>query len=152
MNLLKEIEHDINEIGIIYHARFCYSEFAEFRALLTKLKSLAVKCGLEIINGHYDLCAWSNKNRLFGPDTCLCTVANLTYCELKKNYTHPTKVVGKIIFLKMDSPIALKSIVLYTILCYTDQSWLENARRRTATVHVSYVPVVLESKIFVSRT
>lgn len=45
MDLLKIIENDIIEIGILHPARFCYKKLSEFYAQLVKLNSLAVKCG-----------------------------------------------------------------------------------------------------------
>ena len=58
MDLLKIIERDISEIGILYPARFCYSELAEFYTQLAKLKSLAIKCGTEKSNNHYLICPY----------------------------------------------------------------------------------------------
>jgi hypothetical protein len=90
MDLLKIIERDISEIGILYPARFCYSELAEFYTQLAKLKSLAIKCGTEKSNNHYLICPWSNKNCVCGPDTCQCITADFTFYDLKK----------KILFIK----------------------------------------------------
>jgi hypothetical protein len=84
MDLLKIIESDISEIGIIYPARFCYNELAEFYTQLAKLKSLAIKCGTEKCNNHYSICPWSNKNCVCGPDTCQCVIADFTFYDLKK--------------------------------------------------------------------
>lgn len=90
MDLLKLIESDITEIGVLYPARFSYNELAEFYTQLAKLKSLAIKCGIEKTNNHYLICPWSNKKCVCGPDTCTCTIANFTFYDLKK----------KILFIK----------------------------------------------------
>jgi len=90
MDLLKEIENNIAEIGIIYPIHFCYNELAEFYTQLAKLKSLGLKCGEEKSNNHYTTCPWSTKNCQCGPDTCMCTLANFTFYDLKK----------KILFIK----------------------------------------------------
>lgn len=84
MDLLKEIERDISEMGIIHPSLFCFKELAEFYTLLSKLKSGAIKCGTEKNNNHFTLCAWSNQNCDCGPDTCLCTVINHLFFDLKK--------------------------------------------------------------------
>lgn len=84
MDLFKEIEGDLAEIGIIYPSRFSYTELSEFYTLLAKLKSLALKCGSDINNNHYTICPWSNKSCQCGPDTCLCVVLRFTFFEIKK--------------------------------------------------------------------
>lgn len=84
MDLLAEIEIDIATIGIIYPSRFSYTELAEFYTQLSKLQTLAARCGIEKINDHYNICPWSNKNCLCGPDTCSCISANFTFHDLKK--------------------------------------------------------------------
>jgi hypothetical protein len=84
MDLLAEIERDIAEIGVIYPVRFCYNELGDFYTQLAKLKSLAIKCGLEKNNDHYLICAWSNEKCQCGPDTCMCIIANFTFFDLKK--------------------------------------------------------------------
>ena len=56
MDLLKLIESDNTEIGVLYPARFSYNELAEFYTQLAKLKSLNIKCGIEKTNNHYLIC------------------------------------------------------------------------------------------------
>lgn len=84
MDLLKEIEDNITEIGVIYPRRFCYDELADLYTQLTKLKYLAIKCGSDKTNNHYTTCQWSVKNCRCGPDTCLCDHVNMTYNDLKR--------------------------------------------------------------------
>lgn len=97
MYLLKINESDIAEIGILYPARFCYNELAEFYTQLSKLKSLAIKCDSGKTNNHYSLCPWSDKNCVCGPDMCDCILANFTFYDLKKkNIVHQAEIINKI--------------------------------------------------------
>lgn len=82
MDLLAEIEIDIAAIGIIYPSRFSHTELAEFYTQLSKLQTLAARCGIEKINDHYNICPWSNNNCLCGPDTFSCISANFTFHDL----------------------------------------------------------------------
>lgn len=84
MDLLKIIEEDFAEIKYILSNYYCYKELADLYTQLAKLKSLAIKCGYEKVNGHYSYCCWSNINTECGPDTCPCVTISFIFHDLKQ--------------------------------------------------------------------